>query len=257
MSLALAAVAATTSSQAATTQQSADAALAQICGTLDRTTDPTPIEVHDLATCYYLGNGRPRDFARARILYAQAAERGFPRAMCALGNMLIAGEGGEREIERGLALCRRAAEAGEAQAQTDLGGYLLTGEVIPKDAAEARRWLALAAEQRQANAAFLLGQIYWNGDGIAKDNAAAARWWRVAHEGGRPDAAYLLAREAFVRITRGVADPREANPEVVAEAIRWFEIARDSDPTPANREDAARMAGDLRQFLAMLQRRRG
>src|SRR5687767_50224 len=67
--------------------------------------------LHNLATCHFLGKGRPRDLARARSLYGQASELGFAKAACALGNMLIAGQGGEPDIARGLELCRQAADA--------------------------------------------------------------------------------------------------------------------------------------------------
>jgi TPR repeat protein len=230
---------------------------AAYCDLLERKTDRNAVELHDLATCLFRGEVRPRDLSRARALYAQAIELGFARSMCALGNMMIDGLGGDRDIAGGLALCRRAAEAGEAQAQTDLGNYLLMGAVVPRDAVEARNWYTRAAEQGQANAAFVLGQVYWNGDGVTKDNAEAARWWRIAHEGGRPDAAYLLAREAFVRMVRGVPRPEDADPAIIAEALRWFDLAAQTDPNPANREDAVRSAGMLRQFQALARQRRG
>jgi TPR repeat protein len=230
-------------------------AAAAYCDSLERLGQRNEVQLHDLATCFFRGQGRPRDYVRARQYYAQAIQSGFPRSMCALGNMMIDGLGGARDVAGGLALCRRAADAGEAEAQTDLGTYLLAGEVMPRNVVEARRWLASAAAQGQANAAFLLGQIYWNGDGIAKDNAQAARWWRVSHEGGRADAAYLLAREAFVRLTRGLARPQDADPAVIEEALRWFDLAARTDPTPANRQDASQQGALLRQLQAMAQER--
>ena len=161
---------------------------------------------------------------------------------------MIAGQGGARDIAAGLALCRRAAEAGDADAQTDLGGYLLTGEFMPKDAVEARRWLTEAARQRQANAAFLLGQIYWNGDGIATDKTEAARWWRVAHEGGRADAAFLLGREAMARVMQSATSPERLDRPALAEALRWFDLAAETDPSEALRARAREGASLLRQL---------
>jgi TPR repeat protein len=222
--------------------------LAAICEALDRRRDPSAQDIHNLGTCLFRGEGLAQDLPRARSLYAQAAARGIIQADCALGNMMIAGRGGPTDVAGGLARCRRAAEAGDAQAQTDLGGYLLMGRVMPKDAVEARRWLTSAARQRQANAAMLLGQIYWNGDGVAKDNREAARWWLVAHEGGRPDAANLLAREALVRAMRGTTRPEDTDPATLAEALRWFAIAAQSDPAEAMRQEASRMAALLRQL---------
>lgn len=197
--------------------------------------------LHNLATCFFLGNGRPRDLTRARMLYGQASDLGFAKAACAFGNMLIAGQGGSKDAARGLDLCRRAADTGEPDAQTDYGGYLLTGQYMKKDAVTARRYLAAAAAKRHANASYLLGQIYWNGDGVGKDRAEAARWWKVAHEAGRPDAAFMIGMEAIIRI----ADARKANRPIPAEALTdaetWLKVAETREPNPDKRKEATEL----------------
>lgn len=50
--------------------------------------------------CFEQGNGRPKDVARSRVQYAQAADLGWVQAKCALGNLLIGGQGGAVEAER-------------------------------------------------------------------------------------------------------------------------------------------------------------
>ena len=222
--------------------------LRAFCTALEARAERTPEELHTLATCYFRGDGLPQDLPRARALYGQAAAGGYAKARCAVGNMMITGQGGARDVAAGLALWRRAAEAGDADAQTDLGGYLLTGEFMPKDAVEARRWLTLAAGQRQANAAVLLGQIYWNGDGVAKDNGEAARWWRIAFDGGRADAAFLLGREAMVRVTRASTCTGDYDHAALVEALRWLDLAAQTDPSEANRTLARQGAALLRQL---------
>ena len=219
-----------------------------ICTTLEARQDRTAEELQTLATCYFRGDAVPQDLPRARRLYEQAAARGYAEAQCALGNMMIAGQGGPRDVAAGVVLCRRAAEAGSANAQTDLGGYMLVGEVMPKDAVEARRWLTLAARQHQANAAFLLGQIYWIGDGIVQDRVEAARWFRVAHEGGRADAAFLLGREAMERVMRSATSPESLDRAALAEALRWFDLAVETDPAEETRARAREGASILRQL---------
>lgn len=226
--------------------------LRTLCTTLAAQAQRRADELQTLATCYFRGDGLPQDLARARSLYEQAAAGGYTKANCAVGNMMIAGQGGPRDIPGGLAHCRRAAEAGDPDAQTDLGGYLLTGEFTPKDVVEARRWLTMAATQRQANAAFLLGQIYWNGDGVTKSNAEAARWWHVAYDGGRADAAFLLAREAMARVLRSTARPQDVDRAALAEALRWFDLAAETDPSEAKRQRAREGAGILRQLQSAL-----
>jgi TPR repeat protein len=206
--------------------------------------------LHNLATCHFLGQGRPRDMARARELYGQASELGFAKAACALGNMLIAGQGGDRDAGRGLELCKRAADTGEPNAQTDYGGYLLTNQHLPKDAVLARHYLAAAAAKRQRNAAFLLAQIYWNGDGVERDRATAAQWWAVAYEGGRVDAARHLGAEALSRVMTAVEAARPVPEAAIKDAEHWLGIAAEKDPDPAEREKAKVRLTGMRAIVA-------
>jgi uncharacterized protein len=208
-----------------------------------------PEALHNLATCYFSGGGRPRDPARARHLYRRASDLGLAKAACALGNMLIRGDGGAKDGPGGVDLCRRGADAGDPDAQTDYGGYLLLGGVVARDPVAARRYLTLAAQRKQRNAAFLLGQIYWNGDGIAKDKAEAARWWSVAYEAGRLDAARLLAMEAVGRLLAAIQAKQPSPPAAEADARRWLAIAAEKDPDPANRREAADMLSKLSQLV--------
>lgn len=204
--------------------------------------------LHNLATCYFKGEGRPRDLKRARDLYGQAADMGFAKAACALGNMLTAGTGGPADPQRGVELCKRAADTGLPDAQTDYGGYLLTNRYIAKDAVAARRYLSLAAAQGQRNAAFLLGQIYWKGDGTDKDIAEAAKWWLVAYKGGRMDAAGLLGRAALAEILPGLQDKRPVRVSALKEAEHWFGIAAEKDPDPEQRRKATEMLTHLKSI---------
>lgn len=229
------------------------AAAAAICRRLVAMPPSTdPAVVHSLASCLFEGHGGTRDLARARALYRQASDAGLPQAMCALGNMMIEGQGGPRDAAAGAALCRRAAEAGDAHAQADLGSHLLSGTVLARDPVAARRWLDAAAQQGHANAALLLGQVFWNGDGVAKDNAQAARWWRVAYAGGRREAAFMLGHEAFVRVTRGVARPQDADRAAMDEAVRWYRLAAQADPVAATRAEARARAEQLEAFRRQL-----
>lgn len=192
---------------------------------------------HNLALCYETGEGRVRDLARARELYAEAAEMGWAQAKCALGTMLVAGRGGPADPPRGVELCRQAAETGNANAQTDYGGFVLMGQGVKRDAVAAREWLTLAAKQNQPNAAFLVAQIHWHGDGTPVDRAEAERWWRVAHEHGRKDAAAWIARAVFRRVSpdgKTIADR-----SLIPEWVKWAKAAAAEDPDPATRKQFA------------------
>jgi len=204
--------------------------------------------LHNLGACYYNGQGRAKDWVKARDLYRQAAEKGYAKAACAYGNMLIHGEGGPADVKQGLDLCRRAADIGDRDAETDYAGYLLTNKYLPKNAVEARRYLSLAVDKGQANAALLLGQVYWNGDGVAKDNAMAAKLWTAAYQGGREDAAFFLGNEAIVRLGEELQANRPPSPSIIAEARRWFGITVAKDSNPEHKKSATEALAILDQL---------
>ena len=212
-----------------------------------------PEGLHNLATCYLTGNGRPVDLAKARDLYRQAADQGYAKSACAYGNMLIRGAGGRQEIAHGLELCRQAADAGTADAQTDYGGYLLTNQYTTKNAVEARRYLSMAAEKQQHNAEFLLGQIYCNGDGVEKDITQAAMWWIKAYDGGRRDAAFLIGNAAMRVVADGAIAKREAPTVAVEQARKWLAIAAKEDFDPGRRAKASELLSLLEQLLSSKQ----
>ena len=216
---------------------------ARACHWFERGAGKRGDATHNLARCHERGDGRPKDLARSRVLYEQAAALGWVQAKCALGNLLIGGQGGPADAMRGVALCREAAEAGNANAQADYGIFLLRGKVVPKDMVEARRWLTLAAEQKQANAAFLVAQIHWYGDGTPKDAATAERWWRGAYEGGRRDAAIHVAQAIF----RQMAPDGKviADRGLIPEYMRWLRVAAAEDPDPAKRAEWKKMVEAL------------
>lgn len=209
-----------------------------------------PEGLHNLATCYFKGNGRPRDLVKARELYREAADQAYAKSACAYGNMLIKGDGGAADVPRGLDLCRQAAEAGDPDAQTDYGGYLLTGEYMAKDAVSARRYLTLAAGQGHPNAAFLLGQIYWNGDGVEKNVPQAAILWITAHDGGRADAAFLIGNAAFSLIVEAAKTKQPIATTIIDQAKRWLEIAAEHDPDLKKREHAKERLSLMERLLA-------
>jgi uncharacterized protein len=192
------------------------------CGWFAKAAVSRADSLHNLALCAEKGVGGAADFARAAALYRQAAERGYAKSMCALGNLYVAGHGVPKDEAKGAALCRQGAEKGEPDAQTDLGNLYLWGVGVPHDMVQARHWYELAAAQGQHNAEFVLGQIYWNGDGIPRDEAKAAELWKAAYRGGRVDAAPLLAAWLFAIWMS--AHPK-GDVTLVDEAIRYQEVA--------------------------------
>jgi TPR repeat protein len=178
--------------------------------------------MHNLALCAEKGVGGTPDFARAAVLYRQAADRGYAKSMCALGNLYVSGRGVPKDEKRGAALCRQGAELGDPDAQTDLANYYLWGKGVPHDMTQARHWYELAAAQDQPNAEFVLGQIYWNGDGVPRNQAKAAELWKAAYKHGRVDAAPLLATWLFAS---WMAAHPTGDVTGLDEAIKYEEVA--------------------------------
>ena len=209
------------------------------------------MSMHNLAFCYERGviGGAP-DLSRSAQLYQRAADMGYGKANCALGNLYMDGRGVAKDEVRGAALCKVGAEAGYADSQTDLGNDYLMGRGVPRDSAQARAWYEKAAAQNQRNALMTLGQIYWNGDGVTKDTAKAAGYWRRSYDAGRMDAAKFLGDEAFLRATvsKGVW-----MIDGLAEAHGWYEKAAKAE-TPGVRVQAADRAALTEQLKGVMQR---
>ncbi|WP_417619110.1 tetratricopeptide repeat protein [Parasphingorhabdus sp.] len=224
---------------------------AKACSYFGRVTQVRPDTLHNLATCFYSGDGRPQDYTQARLLYKQAAELGYAKAKCAYGNMLIAAQGGTMDIDQGLALCRKAAETGLADAQADLAGYLLLGKVIAKDAVEARKWFLAAAEQGHANASFVLAQIYWNGDGVDKNRDEAEKWWKISYQAGRKDASFHLGNANIAKMFIYTDDKITGVDLKKMQAAReWFELAKDNANRPEQRAEAGKMLVMIEELSA-------
>lgn len=207
---------------------------------------------HFTAECLQHGYDRPADLEGAAELYRLAGEGGFPKSLCALGNMYMAGLGVPNDPARAVELCRRGAEMGDADAQTDLGNFYLSGEGVGQDYAEARRWYERAAEKHQRNALFTLGVMAWNGHGGERDLEAAGRWFEAAYAAGRRDAASLAGRAALIRAVPN-APQGPVDEALLAAAGRWLEIAMEEDPDPEVRAQAAVLLAQVSGYEALAQ----
>ncbi len=197
---------------------------AKACDYFEQVGDRRADSLHNLASCYWNGDGRPQDYPKARELYRKAAQAGWRMSFCAYGKMLLLGQGGAQDSAEGIRLCRMTAVLGDKDALTDYGTFLLTGKGVERDPVTAKFMLERAAEQRQANAAFLLGQIHTKGDGTPVNHATAGEWYAKAYEDGRLDAAYQVAssylRRGYVEREDGAVD---ISPELLREARAWYQ----------------------------------
>lgn len=212
---------------------------AKACDYFERVGDRRADSLHNLASCYWNGDGRTQDYPRARALYLKAAQAGWRMSFCAYGKMLVLGQGGPVDAQEGLRLCRMTALLGDKDALTDYGTFLLTGTGVERDPVAARFMLEQAAEQKQANAAFLLGQIHTKGDGTPVDHAAAAGWFEKAHDYGHKDAAFQAGtsylRRGYIQQEGGSLD---VSPALLRRARDWFQkaLAAEQPGSPRHRE---------------------
>lgn len=205
---------------------------------------------HFSAECQEHGYVRPANLERAAELYRLAGNGGFPKSLCALGNLYMDGRGVPNDAVQAAQLCRRGAEMGDADAQTDLGNFYLRGSGVAQDYAEARAWYERAAEKRQRNALFTLGVMARNGHGGARDLEAAARWFEAAYAARRKDAAFLAGQTHLLRaVPNAPAGPVDGG--LLAAASYWFDIAMREDPQEARRAEAAVMLAQISGYEAM------
>ncbi|MEO7691197.1 MAG: tetratricopeptide repeat protein [Sphingomonas sp.] len=223
------------------------------CGWFAKAAASRSDALHNAALCQEKGVGATRDMAKAAALYRQAADRGYPRSMCALGNLYIAGQGVPKDETKGAGLCRQGADLGEANAQTDLGNLYLQGIGVPKDMVQARHWYELAAAQGQPNAQFVLGQIYWKGDGVAPSKAKAAALLKAAFKGGRRDAAPLLAKWLYAD---WMSAHKRGDVTILDEAIGYQKVALGS-ATETSRGDEQTLLDLMRAARGVAEAARG
>ena len=188
---------------------------------------------HFTAECVENGHDRPADLERAAELYRLAGDGGFPKSLCALGNMYMAGRGVPRDPSRAAELCLRGAEMGDADAQTDLGNFYLDGDGIAQDYAEARRWYEQAALKQQRNALF-----------------------EGAYAAGRRDAASFVGGAALLRAAPN-APSGPVDPALLETAKAWFEIALVEDPDESRRAQAGVALAQISGYEAMIRQETG
>ena len=143
-------------------------------------------------------------FARAAMLWKDAAACGHAEAAAHLGEMFAEGKGVLQSLTDAKYWFRLAAEQGVLRAQVRLAELCVAGSSAPvinttsgalsllcpngitmeRDDAMARRWAQTAAEQGDPSGQALLGYLLASGRGGATDHKEAARWYRLAAEQG-------------------------------------------------------------------------
>jgi TPR repeat protein len=208
--------------------------------------------MHLVGECRRSGLAGKPDLEGAKAAYTRAAEMGFLRSKCALGDMLLVEPGG---AARGLALCREAAEAGDVAAQVRLAELYRKGGLVKADRGEARRWYQKAAERNHAESARKLGEMYASGEGGKRDRKKAVALWQQAEKAGDPMAPILVADQLFSDMTGGkqpVPGKFGFKGGVPVEDLKiveqWYREAQTRDPRPEVRKRAEMALYVLKSF---------
>lgn len=168
----------------------------------------------NLGNMSLLGQGTPRDDARAAFWYGRAAASGNAGAQYSLGTLYRNGWGVPQDYAQALSWYRLAAAQGFALAQNNIGAMYEKGLGVPGDDAEAVRWYQLAAQNGSAMAQFNLGLMVQNGRGGPADAIEARRWFELAAERGVAQAQNQLGI-LYATGTGGLARDD-------IQALKWF-----------------------------------
>jgi TPR repeat protein len=96
---------------------------------------------------YFKGEGVKQSYEMARMLYEQAAQKGFVNAMYELGVMYDKGDGVEQSYRKAFEYYEQAAQLGDADGQFGLGLLYATGQGVTKDEPKAKKWWTASAAQ--------------------------------------------------------------------------------------------------------------
>lgn len=151
----------------------------------------------DLGGIYLEGgkNGEKPDGKEAYYWFSKAAEQGSREALYYMGLILHRGMNMPKDEAKARGFWLQAAEKGVAEAQFALGIALAREAATTRQGVQ---WLTQAAAapipKLAAQAACALGNIYATGkNGIAQDMPEAARWYEIAARGGEASAQLVYA----------------------------------------------------------------
>jgi TPR repeat protein len=120
------------------------------------------------------------DTQRGFELLRAAADKGHPRAMAVVGQLLWEGTLVSKNQAEALQWVRKAAVAGNGVAQTDLAVFIINKQAEAAANDEALNMMRQAADKGVSWAMRFMGDIYFNGAGVAKDDRAARDWHQKA-----------------------------------------------------------------------------
>lgn len=119
---------------------------------------------------------RRGDFKEAMKLLRPLAEGGQPIAAHRLGVMYVLGQGVPKDSAKAIEFFSKAAEQGQGESQHSLGLRYLWGDGTDKNPETAAAWFTAAANQGIPDSASWLADMYWRGEGVAQDFVEGYKW---------------------------------------------------------------------------------
>lgn len=148
----------------------------------------------ELAHCYRLGLGVPKDQAKAKRYLENAAELGDAQAFYEVGVSMIRGDFGfSKDIQHGIDYLKIAAAKGYQPAKFTLSILFVEGEPILKDKGEVIKNLAIQAIQDDTAAQFKLAKVLMDYD-IPLYDRVAFYWLQKAARTDDSEIHFLLAK---------------------------------------------------------------
>jgi TPR repeat protein len=190
--------------------------------------------------------GLPKDTAKARALYEQAAAKDWAPAMTNLGDFYATGNGVPADMKAALTWYRKAADLGDANAMYSVGQRYEHGDGVPQDFGDAKNWYERGAKLDHAGCIERLGAFYLAGKDVPLSYITARQMFESAAAKGLPQAMYDLAK--LYSDGDGVSkDP--------VEAYVWAGIAmRNYPPDDPHRADGQKLQTDLAGKLSAADR---
>ncbi|MEZ0262028.1 MAG: tetratricopeptide repeat protein [Alphaproteobacteria bacterium] len=134
------------------------------------------------------GNGGALDFAVAKKLYQEAADKGNAVAQFNLGVLLELGIDKKSDHTAAAMLYAKAADQGLSVAQYNLAELFAQGQGVKRDDAAAAKLYLKASEIGYPPALFRLAEMALIGRGMQADAVKAKAWLKQAAEGGHAEA---------------------------------------------------------------------
>lgn len=153
-----------------------------------------------LSSCYWNGEGVPKDDSLALLWLRRAAEGGDAWAERTLGQRLRDGEGVERDEAGAESWLREAACHGDDEARLDLASLLHKRSDTEEDVTEAAFWFLRVGSDGDAwcrnFGRYAFGYMCEYGQGVPRSITLAKKWYLLAAEDGSVEAGTRLSQLA-------------------------------------------------------------